>query len=169
MALRTLIAIDTFYFIMWIEIHWSSSWLKAQSHMTSPYTWGSVTTLHDFGGVLGRPLDTFFWALTISWSWLLAHVWSGPELHFSLTFLVYTKAMCWLRKYTNISYEWRSHFLQSSIFLRWPLYHNSHLPYSQNPKTINQSKDLVVNALENSKDNASTLRITLEERECFKV
>jgi hypothetical protein len=30
------------------------------------YTWGSVTTLHDFGGVLGWPLDTsFFWALTI--------------------------------------------------------------------------------------------------------
>ena len=25
-----------------------------------------MTTLHDFGGVLGRPLDTFFWALTIS-------------------------------------------------------------------------------------------------------
>jgi hypothetical protein len=27
-----------------------------------------MTTLHDFGGALGRPLDTFFWALTISWS-----------------------------------------------------------------------------------------------------
>ena len=22
-----------------------------------------MTTLHDFGGVLGQPLDTFFWAL----------------------------------------------------------------------------------------------------------
>ena len=33
-----------------------------------------MTTLHDFGGVLGRPLDTFFWALTISWSRLLARV-----------------------------------------------------------------------------------------------
>ena len=32
--------------------------------MTSHYTWGSITTLHDFKGVLGRPLDTFFWALT---------------------------------------------------------------------------------------------------------
>jgi hypothetical protein len=31
-------------------------------------------TLHDFGGVLGRPLDTFFWALITSWSWLLACV-----------------------------------------------------------------------------------------------
>ena len=55
----------------WIEIHWNSIWLRARSHMTSHYTWGSMTTLHDFGGVLGRPLDAFFWALTISWSWLL--------------------------------------------------------------------------------------------------
>jgi hypothetical protein len=23
-----------------------------------------MSTLHDFGGVLGRPLDAFFWALT---------------------------------------------------------------------------------------------------------
>ena len=38
------------------------------------YTRGSMTTLHDFGGVLGRPLDTFFWALTISWSPLLVRV-----------------------------------------------------------------------------------------------
>jgi hypothetical protein len=31
-------------------------------------------------GVLGWwPLDTFFWALIISWSWLLARVWSGPN------------------------------------------------------------------------------------------
>jgi hypothetical protein len=47
--------------------------------MTSHYTRGYATTLHDFfGGVLGQPLDTFFWALTISWSRLLARVWSGP-------------------------------------------------------------------------------------------
>ena len=32
--------------------------------------WGSITTLHDFGGDLVRPLDIFFWVLTISWSWL---------------------------------------------------------------------------------------------------
>jgi hypothetical protein len=47
--------------------------------MTSHYTRGSVTTLHDLGGVLGRPLDTLFWALKISWSQLSARVWSGPE------------------------------------------------------------------------------------------
>jgi hypothetical protein len=59
------------------ELLWNSIWLRARSHMASHYIWGSVTTLHEFGGVLGRPLDTFFWALTISWSWLLARVWSG--------------------------------------------------------------------------------------------
>ena len=52
------------YFIMyedltWIEIPRNSIWLRAQSHMISHYTWGLVTTLHDFGSVLGRPLDTF--------------------------------------------------------------------------------------------------------------
>ena len=62
----------------WIEIPWNSIWLSARSHITSHYTWGSMTTQHDFGGVLGRPLDNFFWALSISWSRLLARVWSGP-------------------------------------------------------------------------------------------
>jgi hypothetical protein len=64
----------------WIEIHWNNILLRAWSPMTSHYTRGSVTTLDEFGGVLGRPLDTFFWALTISWSQLLARVWSGPQL-----------------------------------------------------------------------------------------
>ena len=49
----------------WVEIHWNSILLRTQSHMTSHYTWGSVTTLHEFEVVLGRPDDTFFWALTI--------------------------------------------------------------------------------------------------------
>ena len=84
MALWTLTTVGLFYYIMvwgpaWMEIHWNSIWLEAPSHMTSHYTLGSVTTLHDFGDVLGRPLDTFFWALTISWSQLLARVWSGPK------------------------------------------------------------------------------------------
>ena len=43
---------------VWIEIHWNSIWLRTRSRMTSHYTWEFVTTLHDFGGVLGRPLDT---------------------------------------------------------------------------------------------------------------
>ena len=53
--------------LTWIEMHWNSIWLSAWSCMAPHYTWGSVTTLHDFGGVLGQPLNTFFWALTISW------------------------------------------------------------------------------------------------------
>jgi hypothetical protein len=71
--------------LAWIEIHWNNIWLRARSHMTSHYAWGSVTTLHDFGGVLGRPLNTFVWALTISWSRLLARVWSGPYCRPQLT------------------------------------------------------------------------------------
>jgi hypothetical protein len=43
----------------WIEIHWNSIRLIARSHVTSHCSWGSVTTLDDFG-VLGQPLDTFF-------------------------------------------------------------------------------------------------------------
>ena len=60
----------------WIEIHWNRIWLRARSHTTSHYTRGSVTTRHDFERVLGRPLHTFFWALTISWSrhWLMCEV-----------------------------------------------------------------------------------------------
>jgi hypothetical protein len=81
MALRTLtqLLIYSIYHV-WgptcIEIHWINIWLRAWSHMTTHYTWGSVTTLHDFGRVLGRPLDTFFWALTIWWSRLLGWMWS---------------------------------------------------------------------------------------------
>jgi hypothetical protein len=43
----------------WIEIHRNSIWLKARSHITSHYTWGPVTTVHDVGSVLGRASDTF--------------------------------------------------------------------------------------------------------------
>ena len=70
MALRMLTTVDLVCFIMcedpaWISIHWNSICLRVRSHMTSHYTWGSVTTLYDFRGVLGHRLDTFFWALTI--------------------------------------------------------------------------------------------------------
>ena len=54
--------------------------------MEGPVTYNftlHLRALHTFGGVLERPLDTFFWDLTISGSWLLAHVWSGPkDYHF---------------------------------------------------------------------------------------
>jgi hypothetical protein len=68
----------------WIKIHWNSIRLRAGRIWLSHYTWGSMTTLHDFGGVLGRPLDTFFWAITISWSQLLVRVWSGPKICYQM-------------------------------------------------------------------------------------
>ena len=64
----------------WIEFHWINIWLRERSHMTSHYTWEYGTTLHDIGGVLERPLNTFFRALTISWSRLLARVRSDLEI-----------------------------------------------------------------------------------------
>ena len=61
----------------WIKIHQINIWLRAWSHMTSRYPWGPGTTLHDFGHVLATAFGHFFWALTTSWSWLLARVLSG--------------------------------------------------------------------------------------------
>ena len=71
----------------WIKFHWNSIWLTTRSNMTSHYTWGYVTTPHDFGGVLGQPSYTFFRAVTISWSRLLARTWSGlrPSHRFGRT------------------------------------------------------------------------------------
>jgi hypothetical protein len=40
----------------WIEIRWNSIWLRVHSHMTSHYTWWSMTTLHDFGSCVKWPL-----------------------------------------------------------------------------------------------------------------
>ena len=45
-------------------------------HTTLEDLWPHYTTLEV---VSGWPLDTFFWALTIAWSRLLARVWSGPK------------------------------------------------------------------------------------------
>ena len=58
MAFRMLTIVDFFYFIMcaylheYVFIYWNSVWLRAWSHMASPYTWRSVITLNDFRGVL---------------------------------------------------------------------------------------------------------------------
>ena len=73
MALWTFTTVDFFSILSCVRTCMNRNSLKqrlveSRSHMTSHYTWGFVTT-HDFGGVLGWPLDTFFWALTISWSW----------------------------------------------------------------------------------------------------
>ena len=66
---------------IWIQIHWISIWSRAQSHVTSHYTWGSVTTLHEFGGVLGlRPLDTFFGLSQSHGHGSWPCVWRGPSI-----------------------------------------------------------------------------------------
>ena len=65
------------------RIHGISIWLRARPHLTSHYTWGHVTTLHDFGSVLGQLLDTSFglsqfhdhgsWLVcevTLNWPWI---------------------------------------------------------------------------------------------------
>ena len=57
----------------WIVIHCESIWSRAHSHMTSHYTWGSMTTLHD----LKRPLDTLLLGshnFMVTGSWLVCEV-----------------------------------------------------------------------------------------------
>jgi hypothetical protein len=88
----------------WIDIYWNSIWLRVRSHMTSLYTWGSMTTLHDCGGVLGWPLDTFFGLSQFHGhgSWLVCEV-----------ALIYFKALLpcgglWTRPthHTSLCYGW---------------------------------------------------------------
>ena len=67
----------------WIEIHWNSSWLRARSHMTSHYTWASVTTLHDFGGGLGTAFGHFILGSQHFMVTALGSCVSGPKAHFT--------------------------------------------------------------------------------------
>ena len=65
----------------WIGIHWNSIWLIARSHMTSHYTWGSVTTTTWFWRCVGTAFGHFLLGshnVMVMDSWLLAHVWSAP-------------------------------------------------------------------------------------------
>ena len=62
---------------IWIWIHWNSIWLKARSHPASCYTWGSMTTLHDFGGGLGTAFGHFLLGISQfhgCGSWLVCEV-----------------------------------------------------------------------------------------------
>ena len=83
MALWTLTTIGLFYFIMCEDPHewkftkitfgWGPSHI--QLHTTREGLWPHYMILEVCWDGLW---DTFFWALTISWSRLLARVWSGP-------------------------------------------------------------------------------------------
>jgi len=97
-------------------------------HYTPP-----VITLNSFGGVVRWPWDTFFWVLTISWSQLLARVWSGPKGPWPLHF---KHSHWWKRrsqsKFTS-HYGWRTNKVSGcknlglslntylGSILRWPL------------------------------------------------
>ena len=81
MAFRVLVTIwlILFYHVWgpaWIEIHWNNIWLRVWSRMALHYTWGSVTTPHDFGGVLGQTTETFFvlWKSHGHGIWLVCEV-----------------------------------------------------------------------------------------------
>ena len=58
----------------WIDICWNSMLLRDWSHMASHYTWGPVITLHDVGGVLGRPLEFGLSQFHGHGSWLVCEV-----------------------------------------------------------------------------------------------
>ena len=84
MALQTLTTIGLLYFIMCEDPHeykcieiafgwgpghkWLHTALRIRDH------------IDDFGRCLGTAFGHFLWALTISWSRLLARGWSGPQL-----------------------------------------------------------------------------------------
>jgi hypothetical protein len=71
--------VDLLYFTMCVRTRMNRNSLK-QHLVQGPVTYDfrlhlrARTALHDFGGVLGRPLDTFLWALTFSWSQILARL-----------------------------------------------------------------------------------------------
>ena len=63
----------------WIEIHRNSIWLRVRSHLTFTLHLRIRDQHYMILEVCWDGLGTlFFWALTISWSRLLARVWSGP-------------------------------------------------------------------------------------------
>jgi hypothetical protein len=77
MAFRTLTTVDLSYFITCENPH---EWAFAEIHVVEgPVDFTLHLRVRDHAiCVFASPLDTFFWALTISWSRLLARVWSGP-------------------------------------------------------------------------------------------
>ena len=77
-ALQTLTPVGLFYFIRCedpqLTCDWGPSHIWVHTTLESPWP-------HYMSSEVSwtKPLDTFVWALTISWSRLLARVWSGPK------------------------------------------------------------------------------------------
>ena len=72
---------------VWIEIYWNSIWLRTRSRMTSHYTWGFVSTLHDFGGVLRH---YGLWTLSFGLSQFHGH---GPWLVCEVALSIWRKSV----------------------------------------------------------------------------
>ena len=87
MALQTLTTIGLFYFIMCedpheYKIHWNSLWLRARSHMSSHYTWGSgphYMMLEVCWGRFGHSISFGLSQFPGHGSWLVCEVDSGPH------------------------------------------------------------------------------------------
>ena len=115
--------------------------VEAWSHMTSHYTWESLTTLCDFGSALRQPLYIFFWALTISWSRLLACMWwplfysmklinfyGNERFRFVRMKLNNDCPMCaWLQAPTNHHESFKIFILQINLSLIYPFIFNNKL------------------------------------------
>ena len=81
-ALWKLTTVDSFYFIMcedpaWMQLQWNSIELVEGLVTCDFYTTPEGPTW--FWKCLGTAYGDYVWAFTISWSWLLARVWSGPK------------------------------------------------------------------------------------------
>ena len=86
--------------LAWIDLYWNSIWLWGQSHMILHYNWGSVTTLHDFGSVLGQSLDTHSFMVTtpgfcVKWPW----AWWVSNSSTILLCGDYTKCCIWCHQF----------------------------------------------------------------------
>jgi hypothetical protein len=94
MALRMLTIVDLFYSIMCedpcgnklIELAFGRGPDHIRLHTTLDGPWPHYMMSEV---CWGRTLDTFVWALTISWSRLLIHVWSGPYYHCVIEHIVW--------------------------------------------------------------------------------
>jgi len=111
----------------WIEFIEFTFGLGPWLHMASHYTWGPETTLRDCESVLRWPLDTFWGALTISWSRLLACVWSGPKIWVTSTIVLLFDEVPnpWTPTHTSnahisvlfVERNWRVHFNELRTFV----------------------------------------------------
>jgi hypothetical protein len=115
LAFRNLTIVHLLYFIMcenptWIVIPWNKIWWRGRLHMIAHYTWGHVTTLHEFGIVLGQPLDSSFGLsqFHVHGSWLVCEVALNHDMQCQL--------LNW------ITFSHLRQFLVQSKYIHWTSY-----------------------------------------------